>query len=243
PGTAEMGRRRYGRRSARGARMRGYGVAYAVASSFEGWHYSTRDSASAPPREETLTPSPESSAMTHELARVLRLRDVIVIVVGTVIGSGIFLVPGGVLRDSGGDVGLALLVWIVGGALSLLGALTYAELGAMNPRAGGLYVYLRDAAGVATPPRHGRRDGRGAVGLRGMALRHLLRRRDRGAATHFCPRHHRRHGGDRRDLPAGQPRLPRRAWPRGGCQVESRGGGRCHHTVWGHVGSARRDSD
>src|SRR5438034_390668 len=81
--------------------------------------------------------------MTHELARVLRLRDVIVIVVGTVIGSGIFLVPGGVLRDSGGDVGLALLVWIVGGALSLLGALTYAELGAMNPRAGGLYVYLR----------------------------------------------------------------------------------------------------
>src|SRR5947199_1275056 len=93
------------------------------------------------------SPSPETSAMTHELARVLRLRDVIVIVVGTVIGSGIFLVPGGVLRDSGGDVGLALLVWIVGGALSLLGALTYAELGAMNPRAGGLYVYLRDAFG------------------------------------------------------------------------------------------------
>src|SRR5205814_8157860 len=42
---------------------------------------------------------------------------------------------------------LALLVWIVGGVLSLLGALTYAELGAMNPRAGGLYVYLRDAFG------------------------------------------------------------------------------------------------
>src|ERR1044072_1284731 len=127
--------------------MRGYGIAYAVASSFEGWHYSTRYPGSAPPREEPLTASPESRTGTHELARVLRLRDVILIVVGTVIGSGIFLVPGGVLRDSGGDVGLAMLVWIVGGALSLLGALTYAELGAMNPRAGGLYVYLRDAFG------------------------------------------------------------------------------------------------
>jgi len=93
------------------------------------------------------SPSPETTAPTRELARVLRLPDVILIVVGTVIGSGIFLVPGGVLRDSGGDVGLALLVWIVGGVLSLLGALTYAELGAMNPRAGGLYVYLRDAFG------------------------------------------------------------------------------------------------
>ena len=93
------------------------------------------------------SPSPETTATTRELARVLRLPDVILIVVGTVIGSGIFLVPGGVLRDSGGDVGVALLVWIVGGVLSLLGALTYAELGAMNPRAGGLYVYLRDAFG------------------------------------------------------------------------------------------------
>lgn len=85
--------------------------------------------------------------MTRDLARILRLPDVILIVVGTVIGSGIFLVPGSVLRDAGGDVGLALLVWVVGGVLSLLGALTYAELGSMNPRAGGLYVYLRDAFG------------------------------------------------------------------------------------------------
>src|SRR5258707_2097720 len=46
----------------------------------------------------TLTASPESGATTHELARVLRLRDVILIVVGTVIGSGIFLLPRGVLR-------------------------------------------------------------------------------------------------------------------------------------------------
>ena len=84
---------------------------------------------------------------SRELARVLRFPDLIFIVIGTVIGSGIFLVPGGVLRDSGGDVGIALLVWLVGGVLSLLGALTYGELGAMDPQAGGLYVYLRDAFG------------------------------------------------------------------------------------------------
>src|SRR6185295_9024845 len=76
--------------------------------------------------------------------------DLIFIVVGTVIGSGIFLVPGGVLRQAGGHAGPALLVWIVGGALSLVGALAYGELGAMNPAAGGLYVYLRDAFGPLT---------------------------------------------------------------------------------------------
>ena len=70
--------------------------------------------------------------------------------IGTVIGSGIFLVPGGVLRQAGGHPGPALLVWVVGGVLSLLGALAYGELGAMNPAAGGLYVYLRDAFGPLT---------------------------------------------------------------------------------------------
>lgn len=69
--------------------------------------------------------------------------------IGTVIGSGIFLVPGGVLRQAGGQAGPAL-VWVVGGVVSLLGALAYGELGAMNPAAGGLYVYLRDAFGPLT---------------------------------------------------------------------------------------------
>ena len=86
----------------------------------------------------------------RSLARVLGLRDLILIVIGTVIGSGIFLVPGGVLKQAGGQAGPALLVWVVGGALSLLGALAYGELGAMNPSAGGLYVYLRDAFGPLT---------------------------------------------------------------------------------------------
>jgi APA family basic amino acid/polyamine antiporter len=85
-----------------------------------------------------------------QLARILGARDLTLIVVGTVIGSGIFLVPGAVLRLAGGSPGAALVVWIVGGALSLVGALAYGELGAMNPAAGGLYVYLRDALGPLT---------------------------------------------------------------------------------------------
>jgi APA family basic amino acid/polyamine antiporter len=84
---------------------------------------------------------------SSSLRRVLGLRQLVYIVIGTVIGSGIFIVPGAVLRQSGGSVGVALLVWVVGGVLSLLGALTYAELGAMHPKAGGLYIYIRDGFG------------------------------------------------------------------------------------------------
>ena len=85
--------------------------------------------------------------MSQPLARTLRQTDLTLLLVGTVIGSGIFLVPGSVLAQSGGHVGLALTVWLVGGVLSLLGALTYGELGAMNPQAGGIYVYIRDSFG------------------------------------------------------------------------------------------------
>lgn len=85
--------------------------------------------------------------MARALPRTLRLRDLVFIVVGTVIGSGIFVVPGPVLRGAGGDIGVALLVWLAGGVLSLMGALTYAELGASEPEAGGVYVFIRDAFG------------------------------------------------------------------------------------------------
>ncbi len=88
--------------------------------------------------------------MTTSLERTLGQRELTLIAIGIVIGSGIFLVPGIALRQSGGYAGVALLVWLVGGILSLLGALTYGELGAMNPRAGGLYVFLRDAFGPLT---------------------------------------------------------------------------------------------
>jgi basic amino acid/polyamine antiporter, APA family len=84
--------------------------------------------------------------MSDQLKRTLTERDLIFIVVGTVIGSGIFLTPGGVVRNAGSG-GAALAVWVIGGILSLLGALTFAELGASRPASGGLYVYLRDAFG------------------------------------------------------------------------------------------------
>ena len=93
-------------------------------------------------------PLPEAPAEAGKtLERTLGLRDLVMITVGTVIGSGIFIVPAETLRLSGGSAGVALCVWILGGVLSLLGALTYAELGAMKPDAGGIYVYIRDAFG------------------------------------------------------------------------------------------------
>ena len=81
------------------------------------------------------------------LRRTLGLADLVLIVIGTVIGSGIFRVPSSVLQQTGGSVGLALLVWLAAGVLSLLGALTFAEMGAAKPDAGGLYVFIRDALG------------------------------------------------------------------------------------------------
>ncbi len=81
-----------------------------------------------------------------ELRRDLGLWSAIALVIGTVIGSGIFLVPRTmVLRV--GTPSLVFTVWIFGGILSLCGALSYAELAAAMPEAGGEYVYLREAYG------------------------------------------------------------------------------------------------
>ena len=92
--------------------------------------------------------SSDVAGKARELARVLKLRDLVLIVVGTTIGSGIFTVPGAVLRQSSGDLGIALVVWVIGSVLALLGALTFGELGAMLPDAGGSYVYVREAFGA-----------------------------------------------------------------------------------------------
>jgi APA family basic amino acid/polyamine antiporter len=80
------------------------------------------------------------------LSRDLGISHASAIVVGTIIGSGIFLVPAEMMQAVG-SARLVYLAWIVGGALSLAGAITYAELGAMKPQAGGEYVYIRDAYG------------------------------------------------------------------------------------------------
>ncbi len=80
------------------------------------------------------------------LRRTLGTTDLTLLVIGNVIGSGIFLVPATVLRQAG-SVRVALLVWLAGGILSLFGALSYGELGAMDKSSGGLYAYIRDAFG------------------------------------------------------------------------------------------------
>ena len=84
--------------------------------------------------------------LRRELARDLGLSHAGAVVVGTIIGSGIFLVPSEMMQAVG-SARLVYLAWMVGGLLSFFGALTYAELGAMKPQAGGEYVYVRDAYG------------------------------------------------------------------------------------------------
>lgn len=84
----------------------------------------------------------------HQLIRGLTLIDTISLVVGTIIGTGIFLKTA-VMSQNVGTPGLVLAAWVAAGVLSLAGALTYAELGVLLPKAGGEYVYLRKAYGDA----------------------------------------------------------------------------------------------
>src|SRR5437773_9261127 len=83
-----------------------------------------------------------------ELKRQLGLLDSTMINVGTIIASAIFIVPSAIAATLGAT-GPAILVWVVGGVVSLLGALSVAELGAAMPEAGGQYVYLARAYGPA----------------------------------------------------------------------------------------------
>ncbi len=89
---------------------------------------------------------PVKTTTAPDLPRVLGVWHATAIVVGTIIGSGIFLVPQEMMRAVGSGR-MVYLAWITGGVLTLFGAMTYAELGAMMPQAGGEYVFLRNAYG------------------------------------------------------------------------------------------------
>ena len=85
----------------------------------------------------------------NELPRVLSASNAMAIVVGIIIGSGIFLVPREMMAAVGSSR-MVYAVWIAGGLLSLFGAMSYAEVAAMKPRVGGEYAFLLDAYGPMT---------------------------------------------------------------------------------------------
>jgi len=88
--------------------------------------------------------SPQTVKAEHGFVRAIGLFDGTMIVVGSMIGSGIFIVAAEISRETGSAGGL-LLTWILTGLLTIAAALSYGELAALFPRAGGQYIYLREA--------------------------------------------------------------------------------------------------
>lgn len=92
-------------------------------------------------------PAPAADRWGERLPRKLGLLSAIAVVIGSTIGSGIFRTPA-IIADRVPSVGPMLSIWVIGGLLALCGALTYAELGAMFPRSGGVFVYVREGFGA-----------------------------------------------------------------------------------------------
>src|SRR4029079_7406351 len=90
--------------------------------------------------------TPSTDKTSREFVKALTLTDATMLVAGSMIGSGIFIVSADISRSVGSPLWL-LLAWVAAGVITLLGALSYGELAAMYPRAGGQYVFLRESMG------------------------------------------------------------------------------------------------
>src|SRR6185437_11417821 len=93
-----------------------------------------------------LADTPAAASTDEGLVRVLGVKSATLFVLGSVIGSGIFLTTGS-MAAALPSATLLLTAWTLGGVIALTGGLSYAELGSMFPQSGGVYVYLREAFG------------------------------------------------------------------------------------------------
>jgi basic amino acid/polyamine antiporter, APA family len=94
----------------------------------------------------TTAPTADTAPSSREFVKALTLTDATMLVAGSMIGSGIFIVSAEISRDVGSPFWL-LMAWVVSGVVTIFGALAYGELAAMYPRAGGQYVFLRESMG------------------------------------------------------------------------------------------------
>ena len=107
---------------------------------------SSPDARATRPQASEATPSSAAAGIARDLPRVLGIWSAASILIGSIIGSGVFVKPAAIAQSLPSP-GWILVCWIASGLLALVGSLVFAELGSYYPRAGGQYTYLRESFG------------------------------------------------------------------------------------------------